>query len=80
MLEILNNALPKNYHKELTSKEWNIYEQPFQKIVDKLEVAQPAIKQAAAIAKSIADLNTTTMTAVALRNATLVAMRKPQVI
>ena len=57
MEEILNNALPKNYHKELTSKQWDIYEHLFQKTVDRLKAAEPAIKQAAATAKSFTDLN-----------------------
>ena len=57
MGEILNNALPMNYREELTSKQWNIYEQPFQKTVDRLETVEPAIKKAAVTAKSIANLN-----------------------
>ena len=56
--EILDNSLPWNYRNELTSKEWNIYKEPSQRTVDRLEVeaAEPAVKVAAATAKSIADL------------------------
>ena len=49
--EILDNTLPKNYHKELTLKQWDIYKQPFRKTVDKLEAAKPVINQATATAK-----------------------------
>ena len=55
--EILDNALPKNYYEELTLKQCNIDEQPFQKLVERLEAAESALMQAAATAKSIADLN-----------------------
>ena len=37
--------------------QWNIYKQPFQKTLDRLEAAEPAIKPAVATARSIADLN-----------------------
>ena len=56
MQEILDNNLPRNYLDELTSKEYNIYEQPFSRTIDWLEAAEPALKATAAVAKEMNDL------------------------
>lgn len=57
MQEILNNILPWNYCNELRPKQWNIYKEPFQLTVNRLEAAELSLKAAAVVTvKSIANL------------------------
>ena len=56
MREILDMALPNSYRKELFGIDWNIYEQPFLKTIDKLITVKPDIKAETAKAKSNKEL------------------------
>ena len=44
MREILDYALPNSYRKKLFGIDWNIYEQEFMQIMDKLQAIEPEIK------------------------------------
>ena len=56
MREIIDMALPNSYQKKLFGIDWNIYEQTFLKIVDKLQAVKPEIKAKTAKAKSNKEL------------------------
>ena len=56
MRELLSMAASNSYHKKLEGNDWNIYEEPFMKSVDKLITYEPDIKEKAAKAKSDKEL------------------------
>ena len=44
MREILGYALPQTYSDKLFNIDWNIYENPYKKTIDKLVTIKPEIK------------------------------------